>query len=139
MCLAPSRWEGLGLHLFEATALGLPIITNDNPPMNELVVDGRNGLLVPGKPSKQRPRSGIGLFDPDRRALTKAIERLRDPDLRTRLQKGALAKREELSWNRTVEALGALLADRSSDTRAPRKSRRGRLFGHSARCCGVAR
>ena len=30
-CLAPSRWEGLGLHLFEATALGLPIVTNDNP------------------------------------------------------------------------------------------------------------
>ena len=91
-CLAPSRWEGLGLHLFEATALGLPIVTNDNPPMNEVVEDGRNGLLVPGKPSKQRPRSDIGSFDPDRRALTKAIERLRDPDLRARLQAGALAK-----------------------------------------------
>src|SRR5215210_4562017 len=73
-CLAPSRWEGLGLHLFEATALGLPVVTNDNPPMNEVVQDGRNGLLVPGKPSKQRPRSDIGSFDPDRRALTRAIE-----------------------------------------------------------------
>ena len=50
VCLAPSRWEGLGLHLFEATALGVPIVTNDNPPMNEVVIDGRNGLLVPGRP-----------------------------------------------------------------------------------------
>ncbi len=108
-CLAPSRWEGLGLHLFEATALGLPILTNDNPPMNEVVQDGRNGLLVPGKPSKQRPRSDIGSFDPDRRALTKAIESLRDPDLRSTLRAGALERREELSWDRTVQALGALV------------------------------
>ena len=111
-CLAPSRWEGLGLHLFEATALGLPIVTNDNPPMNEVVQDGRNGLLVPGKPSKQRPRSDIGSFDPDRRALTKAIERLRDPGLLAELREGALARREELSWDRTVEALGSLLETR---------------------------
>src|SRR5439155_10284245 len=33
--LAPSRWEGLGLHLYEAAAFGVPVITNDNPPMNE--------------------------------------------------------------------------------------------------------
>jgi 1,2-diacylglycerol 3-alpha-glucosyltransferase len=112
VCLAPSRWEGLGLHLFEATGLGLPIVTNDNPPMNEVVQDGRNGLLVPGKRSKQRPRSDIGSFEPDRRVLTKAIERLRDPELRDQLVQGALARREELSWDRTVEALGALMETR---------------------------
>ncbi len=109
VCLAPSRWEGLGLHLFEATALGLPIVTNDNPPMNEVVEDGRNGLLVAGKPSKERPRSGIQAFDPDRRQLTKAIERLRDPELRAELRRGALKRREELSWKRTTAALGELL------------------------------
>jgi len=108
-CLAPSRWEGLGLHLFEATALGLPIVTNDNPPMNEVVQDGRNGLLVRGKPSKERPRSEIGSFEPDRRELTKAIERLRDPELRSILERGALERRSELSWDRTVHALGELL------------------------------
>ena len=80
--------------------------------MNEVVEDGRNGLLVRGKPSKQRPRSDIGSFDPDRRALTKAIESLRDPDLRARLREGAIARREELSWDRTVEALSALLETR---------------------------
>lgn len=108
-CLAPSRWEGLGLHLFEATALGLPIVTNDNPPMNEVVQGGRNGLLVRGKPSKERPRSDIGSFEPDRRELTKAIERLRDPELRSTLERGALERRSELSWDRTVQALGELL------------------------------
>ena len=108
-CLAPSRWEGLGLHLFEATALGLPVITNNNPPMNEVVEDGRNGLLVPGKPSKQRPRSDIGSFEPDRRSLTKAIERLRDPGLLSELGRGTLERRDELSWDRTTEALGELL------------------------------
>jgi len=110
-CLAPSRWEGLGLHLFEATALGLPIVTNNNPPMNEVVEDGRNGLLVRGTISKQRPRSDIGSFDPDRRQLTKAIERLRDPGLRAELERGALERRGELSWDRTVEALGSLIKE----------------------------
>ncbi len=76
--LAPSRWEGLGLHLYEATALGIPIITNDNPPMNEIVIDGRNGLLVPGI-ADGTARSGIAAFRPDVAALTAAIERLRDP------------------------------------------------------------
>jgi 1,2-diacylglycerol 3-alpha-glucosyltransferase len=31
VCLTPSRWEGLGLPLYEATAFGMPIITNDDP------------------------------------------------------------------------------------------------------------
>lgn len=109
VCLAPSRWEGLGLHLFEATALGLPIVTNDNPPMNEIVEHERNGLLVRGARSKQRPRSDVPSFDPDRRQLTKAIERLRDPGLREALRAGARERREELAWDRTLNGLQELL------------------------------
>ena len=108
--LAPSRWEGLGLHLFEATALGLPIITNDNPPMNEVVTDGVNGLLVRGVRSRATPRSDIPAFDPHRRDLTAAIERIADAELRGALAAGARRRREELSWDRTVAALGELLA-----------------------------
>jgi len=33
--LAPSRWEGLGLQLYEGQAAGLPLITTNAPPMNE--------------------------------------------------------------------------------------------------------
>ena len=56
VCLAPSRWEGLGLPLFEATAFGLPVITNDIPPLNEVIEHERNGLLV-ALASRTGPRS----------------------------------------------------------------------------------
>ncbi|MFN8112095.1 MAG: glycosyltransferase [Solirubrobacterales bacterium] len=111
VCLAPSRWEGLGLHLFEATALGVPILTNDNPPMNEVVIDGVNGLLVPGLPDGAAPRSGIPAFAPDVPALTAAIERISDPGLRSELAAGARRRREELSWDNTTADLEALIAE----------------------------
>jgi 1,2-diacylglycerol 3-alpha-glucosyltransferase len=107
VCLAPSRWEGLGLHLYEATAFGMPIITNDNPPMNELVSDGENGLLVPGYPAGEA-KSGIPAFEPDVGELADAIERLADDELRARLSRGALGLRDRLSWERTVASLGEL-------------------------------
>lgn len=110
VCLAPSRWEGLGLHLFEATALGVPIVTNDNAPMNEVVIDGGNGLLVPGIPDGTAPRSGIPAFRPDVPALSAAIEQLADGDLRAKLAAGARARREELSWDVTKADLAELLA-----------------------------
>jgi 1,2-diacylglycerol 3-alpha-glucosyltransferase len=110
VCLAPSRWEGLGLHLFEATALGVPIVTNDNPPMNEVVVDGVNGLLVPGVPDGLAPRSGIPAFTPDVAALTAAIERIGDDGFRAELAAGARRRREELSWELTTADLADLIA-----------------------------
>ena len=64
VCLAPSRWEGLGLPLYEATAFGMPIITNDKPPMSEMVLDGRSGILVPST-QNGTARSGIPAWDPD--------------------------------------------------------------------------
>jgi len=112
--IAPSRWEGLGLHLYEATALGVPLLTNDNPPMNEIVSDGHNGLLVPGIPDGEA-RSGIPAYRPDVAALTVAIERLRDPGLRAQLRAGAREMRNELSWERTTADLGTLLAGLSGE------------------------
>ena len=54
VCLAPARWEGLGLPLYEAIAFGMPAITNDAPPMNEAIHDGINGLLVASHPERNR-------------------------------------------------------------------------------------
>jgi 1,2-diacylglycerol 3-alpha-glucosyltransferase len=108
VCLAPSRWEGLGLHLYEATAFGMPIITNDNPPMNELVADGVNGLLVRGLPAGEA-KSGIPAYEPDVDELTAAIERVADDSLRAELTRGAVELRGRLSWDRTVAALGDLV------------------------------
>jgi 1,2-diacylglycerol 3-alpha-glucosyltransferase len=109
VCLAPSRWEGLGLHLYEATALGLPIITNDNPPMNEVVSHEVNGLLVAGVPSSESSGSGIPAFEPNVPELTAAIERLADLGLRARLAEGAARRREALPWSRTVDDVSELL------------------------------
>lgn len=41
----PSRLDGIGLTIAEALASGLPVITSDNPPMNEFI-DHSNGQLV---------------------------------------------------------------------------------------------
>lgn len=110
VCLSPSRWEGLGLPLYEAVAFGMASITNDSPPMNEVVLDGVNGICVDSVPWGEAG-SGIPAFDPDFEQLTAAIERLGDASERERLAAGAVALREgERSWARTVEGLAGLLS-----------------------------
>jgi len=42
----PTILEGIGLTIAEAMACGLPVITTNEPPMNEFIVDGENGKLV---------------------------------------------------------------------------------------------
>lgn len=41
----PTRLEGIGLTMYEALSCGMPVITTDYPPMNE-VIDDRVGKLV---------------------------------------------------------------------------------------------
>jgi glycosyltransferase involved in cell wall biosynthesis len=108
VCLGPSRWEGLGLFLYEAAAFGMPQITNDSPPMNEIVLDGVNGVLVPDLEDGAAP-SGIPSMKPDVPALTKAIERLAVAEERARLEPGVRASRERLSWAHTVADYGELI------------------------------
>lgn len=107
--ISPSRWEGLGLPLYEAVAFGMPTITNDDPPMNEVIVDGQNGLLVPSHPDGTA-RSGIPAKRPDVDAMAAAIERIAEPSLLARLRDGAVRSREDFRWERTVEGIAALLA-----------------------------
>ena len=107
--VSPSRWEGLGLPLYEAVAFGMPTITNDDPPMNEVIADGDNGLLVPSHPDGAA-RSGIPAKRPDVAALATAMERLAEPATLERLRLGAERSRARFPWERTVAALGALLS-----------------------------
>lgn len=66
--ILPSLWEGLPLALLEAMSAGLPVVGTQVEGVEEILVNERNGLLVPVK-------------DPD--ALSEAIIRLlRDPMLR---------------------------------------------------------
>jgi 1,2-diacylglycerol 3-alpha-glucosyltransferase len=109
VCLAPSRWEGLGLPLYEALAFGQPAITNDAPPMNEAIHDGINGVLVASTPNGTA-RSGIPALDPDVDELAVAIERLADGAQRSRLAEGAARVRDtERRWEHTVRGIGELL------------------------------
>jgi glycosyltransferase involved in cell wall biosynthesis len=108
VCVAPSRWEGLGLHLFESMALGLPVITNDNPPMNEVIRDGENGLLVRGH-RRGRASSGIRAYVPSVRELASAMRQTLDPTLREELATGVREARERLRWERTVAGYAELI------------------------------
>jgi 1,2-diacylglycerol 3-alpha-glucosyltransferase len=101
VCVSPSRWEGLGVPLYEATGFGMPIITNDDPPMNEVVEDGLNGILVASHRDGEA-RSGIPAFTPDVASLAEAFERLGDPSVRARMEEGAREMRGRRSWSRTV-------------------------------------
>jgi 1,2-diacylglycerol 3-alpha-glucosyltransferase len=108
VCLAPSRWEGLGLPLYEATAFGLPIITNDKPPMSEMVLDGESGILVPSERNGEA-RSGIPAWDPDPAGLSAAIERLGRREELERFAEGVARLREQRAWRHTVDGFGELL------------------------------
>jgi glycosyltransferase involved in cell wall biosynthesis len=89
----PSRAEGFGLPLLESLTLGVPVVTTDAPPMNELVRDGENGRLVGGR-FEGRHRH-VPLFEVDREALGEAMEALSDPGMVDRLKAGAAAGLEE--------------------------------------------
>ncbi len=108
VCLGPSRWEGLGLFLYEAAAFGMPQITNDSPPMNEVVRDGVNGILTADSQNGTAD-SGIPSMQPDVASLTAAIERMADPAERAHFAEGARATREHFSWSLTVEDYGKLI------------------------------
>ena len=44
----PSRWEGMPYALMEAMALGRPVIASDVCGMDDVVQDGKTGLLFEG-------------------------------------------------------------------------------------------
>jgi len=108
VCVTPSRWEGLGLPLFEALSFGMPIITNDNPPMNEVAIDEVNAICVTGH-QDSHTKSGLPGFAPDVEEMAAAFGRLGDPAERERLTEGAIQERERRSWSRTVEGIAGLV------------------------------
>ncbi len=110
--LAPTRWEGLGLHHAEAIALGLPAITNDFPPMNESVTHDVDGWLIPARWTVER-RPGVPRLETDVGELRDAIEVLADDDRRRRLSLGVSARRARMPWEDTVADLVALLTGTS--------------------------
>jgi glycosyltransferase involved in cell wall biosynthesis len=108
VCVAPARWEGLGLHLYEATGAGLPLIVNRLAPMDEIVEDDKNGIVVDGEISG-RTASGADVHEVSVEALRAAIDRLADAGVREGMREGARKRRAELDWDLTVQALSDVL------------------------------
>ena len=97
-----SKLEGLGLYLYEALASGLPLITTDAPPMNQLVREEYNGLLVKVKGYKQR---ADGYYFPEYEIDQKDLEKkmkwcLDNPD---RVREMSLAARKFIEDNHSLE------------------------------------
>ncbi len=94
----PTRLEGIGLTITEALATGLPVITTDEPPMNEFIKHESNGLLIKIKRREQKryfwPYVEIDIDD-----LFIQMERIiNDQRLFENLQTNS-RKSVEINWN----------------------------------------
>lgn len=106
--LAPSRWEGLGLHLFEAMSLGLPTITCNIPPINEVIEDGVSGVLVESQVIGRR-QNGILVYEPKVASLRSAIAAFSDAHFLKDLLLGTAESRKKRDWRYTVADYSELL------------------------------
>jgi glycosyltransferase involved in cell wall biosynthesis len=86
--------EGWGMTLTEAAACGTPTVATDISGHADAVARDRSGLLR---------RTDDELIE----AITQVMT---DRELRTRLQQGALARADELTWERTAQANFEVLA-----------------------------
>jgi glycosyltransferase involved in cell wall biosynthesis len=106
-CL-PSRFEPYGLSIAEAMVYGLPCVVTRVGALDEVVLDGQTGLVVPPE-------------DPE--ALAGALEQiLSDPALAERLGRGARERVEtHQNWDAVAERMAPAL-ERAADqvrSRAP--------------------
>jgi glycosyltransferase involved in cell wall biosynthesis len=65
----PSLWEGFGLVLIEAMALGVPVVASRIGPIPEIVIDGETGTLVSPGNADDLARGIIDLLEDPARAL----------------------------------------------------------------------
>ena len=92
--LFPSRFEGVGYPVLESLHAGVPVIATDAAPMNEIVEDERNGLLVRARDAGHYGAQTIRDVEPEH--LRAQIERCAtDRALLDRLKAGATAGRAE--------------------------------------------
>ena len=102
----PSLWEGTPLTVFEALAMGKPIVATDADGLMDVLADGRDALVVPRR---------------DPAAIASAVGRLiEDPALAGRLGQGASrtgARYDILAFVHKMERLYDLLHATSRATR----------------------
>lgn len=88
----PSLFEGFGLVLLEAMAMGLPIIATPHTAAPDLIDDGIQGFIVPIR---------------DSGAIAERLTLLHeDPDLLKRMSQAALEHSRQFTWERYRNRLG---------------------------------
>ena len=87
----PSLFEGFGLVLLEAMAMGLPIITTPHTAGPDLITDAVEGFIVP-------IRSAVGIAE-------KLDLLRREPERRTAMAERAQARAQEFTWEQYGHSL----------------------------------
>jgi glycosyltransferase involved in cell wall biosynthesis len=105
LCLAyPSEYEGFGLQICEAMAVGCPVLAARATSLPEVVGDGGETFALDG-PGE----------------LSALLQRVAtDPGFRAELARRALARSVDFSWRRTAEATVAVYRELVAE---PRRSR----------------
>nr|WP_239136743.1 glycosyltransferase family 4 protein [Sphaerisporangium rufum] len=93
-----SEFEGWGLTVIEAAALGVPTVAYDVAGLRDSVRDGVTGWLV---------RDGESLAD----VVGRALDELADPARRAEVQQACRAWAAEFSWGRTGSKMTGLIQD----------------------------
>lgn len=114
----PSRLDGIGLTVAEALACGLPVITSDNPPMNEFIDDSCGKLIEISGFKKRDDNYYWPMCEPDVESLARQMHAYCEdyanlPKLKEQARQFA---EDHLDWNinsaplstRIEEALAAL-------------------------------
>ena len=93
---APSRWEGFGLMLVEAMAVGVPIVATNVGAIPDVLDGGRSGLLV-------EPQQPAGLAE----AIIRLVE---EPALRRALVGAGQIRARRYSWEQSARRIADLHA-----------------------------
>jgi glycosyltransferase involved in cell wall biosynthesis len=92
----PSLFEGFGLVLLEAMAMGLPIITTPHTAGPDLITDGIEGFIVPIRSAD---------------AIAGRLDLLRrNPDLRTDMGERARRRAAEFTWEQYGDSLATCVS-----------------------------
>jgi glycosyltransferase involved in cell wall biosynthesis len=99
IAVVPSLYEPFGLVAVEALACGVPVVASAVGGLQEIVEDGKSGILVPPG---------------DAGAIARALrELLNDQELRSHLSQGARRRAEEFSLERRSRNFLTLLSQRA--------------------------
>ena len=118
----PTRLEGIGLSIVEANSCGLPVITTNQAPMNEFIINDVNGTLINVASNKKR---GDNYFwDESYIDLDNLTNIMRDyvlniENLENRKQKSLEYSRYNFDWKKNSLALLSIIheVEKRTDTR----------------------